>query len=148
MASSAFDPDLEIARQQIDERIAQHKREARQAVGKIAADIDGENLTAERKQAIRSVAENLDQQITLIESASHETLASARRQISGGVGKLKAELDAGIKSAQSHSAGWLHETAPACVRALDKLEAELKAAEEHMASLATRLDQSGKKGDA
>ena len=133
--TSPFDPDLAIAKQQIDERIAQHKREARQAVGKVAADIDREeNLAAERKQAVRSLSANLDQQIAAIESASHDTLASARRQIGDGISKLKAELAAVIESVQSHPAGSLHESAADCARAMDKLDAGLKAAEQHMAS--------------
>ena len=137
--ASGFDPDLEIAKQQIEERIAQHKREARQLVGKVAADIDGEKgLAAERKQAVHSLVGSLDQQIDSIESASHQTLASARRQIQDEVTKLKAELDAALKSAQIHSAGLLHESVAGCARALDKLDAELKAAEEHLAAIFRR----------
>jgi hypothetical protein len=133
--TSPFDPDLAIAKRQIDERIAQHKREARRAIGKVAGHIDREEiLPPERKQAIRSLSENLDQQIAGIESASHETLASARRQIGDGISKLKAELAAAIKSVQSHPAGSLHESAANCARAMDKLDAGLKAAEEHMVS--------------
>jgi hypothetical protein len=133
--TSPFDPDLAIAKQQIDERIAQHKREARRAIGKVAGHIDREEiLPPERKQAFRSLTETLDQQIAGIESASHETLASARRQIGDGISKLKAELAAAINRIQSHPASSLHESAADCARAMDKLDAGLKAAEQHMAS--------------
>jgi len=134
MSSNSFDPDLAIAKQQIAERIARHKEEARQAVSNVAAHLDGEgNLPVERKQAIRSLTDNLDGQITGIESASHETLASARRQIIEGTKKLKAELEAAIKSAQSHLPGSLNESVAGCAQALDNLDGELQAAEEHLA---------------
>jgi len=134
--TSGFDPDLETAKRQIAERIAQVKNEARQAVGKVAAHAESdEQLPAERKQALRSLVENLDHEIDLVESASQETLASARRQLGVHVGKLKAEWEAAVKSAQIHSAGLLHESAGACAQAMEKLDAELKSAEEHLASI-------------
>jgi len=144
--SSDFDPDLEIAKQQIDERIAQLKQEARQAISNVAAHVDGEeHLPAERKQAIRSLAENLDRQIALIESASQETLAGARRQLGAQVGKLKAEWEAAVKSAHIHTTGLLHESAGVCAQAMEKLDAELEAAERHLVSLANRLGPTSKK---
>ena len=134
--TSAFDPDLETAKEEIAERLAQHKREARQAGEKVAAHIaSDEHLSAERKETIRSLVENLDREITMIESASHETLATSRRQLGDQVRKLKAEWDATLKSAQSHSSGLLHESVAASARALEKLESELKIAEDHLASI-------------
>jgi len=139
--AEAFGSVLESTKEQIDERIASHKRVAQQALGQLATDIDGQKgLPAARKQAIHSVVDNLDRQIALAQSASRETLASARRQVLDGMRKMEAELEAALGDAQSLSLELLQESITAYARAVGKLDAELEAAEQRLASSRNQLD--------
>src|SRR5712671_3697411 len=88
--ADAFQAALESSANQIDDRIARNKQEARRAVDKLAADIDQRTeISDTRKRAIRSLVDNLNQQITLSQTASRETLAYARRQIHDGGRKIE-----------------------------------------------------------
>ena len=97
-----------------------------------------------QQEAMRAMVDNLQRQIALIESASEQTLASARWQVVDGIASLKAHLTSSAVDAQSRSAGLLHGAMTACTRALEKLDAEMNAAEKHLASLAKGRDRAGK----
>ena len=86
------------------------------------------------------MVDNLDRQIALAQSASRETLASARRQVLDGMRKMEAELEAALGDAQSLSLELLQESITAYARAVGKLDAELEAAEQRLASSRNQLD--------
>jgi len=145
--AEAFDAALEATKDQIDQRIVRHKQQAQQVLGKLASDIDAhKDLPEARKQALRSLAENLDEQLGLAQSASRETLASARRQLQDGIHKLETELDAALSEAQATSVDLLHASIAAYARALDKLDAELEAAQHRFVSTRGQLDSAVKTG--
>jgi len=145
--AEAFDAALESTKDQIDARIARHTQQAQQLHRKLAADLDAQtSLPAARKQALRSVVDNLNEQIGLAQSASRETLASVRRQIQEGIGKMETELDAALGEAETKAAELLHASAAAYGRALDKLDAELEAAQHRFASARSQLDTAVKTG--
>jgi hypothetical protein len=139
--AEAFDAALEATKDQIDERIARHKERAQQSLGKLASDIDAQkDLPETRKQALHSVADNLDEQINLAQSASRETLESARRQIQDGVRKMETELDAALADGGTTSVDMLHSSMADYARAVDRLDAELEAAQHRLASARSQFD--------
>jgi len=145
--AEAFEAALESTKDQIDERIARHKQQAHEVLGKLASDIDAQkDLPEARKQALHSVADNLDEQISLAQSASRETLESARRQLQDGIGKMESELDAALGEAQSTSVELLQGSVAAYARAVDKLDAELEAAQHRLSSARSHLDSAVKTG--
>jgi chaperonin cofactor prefoldin len=145
--AEAFDAALEATKDQIDERIARHKQQAQQVLGKLAGDIDAhKDLPEARKRELRSVVDNLNEQITLTQSASRETLESARRQIQDGMSKLESELDATLGDAQNTSVELLHGSIAAYARTADKLDAELEAAQHRLASARSQVDSAVKAG--
>jgi hypothetical protein len=138
---------LEGSKAQMDERIARHKDDARREIMKLAAQVENHNdLSTARKQAVRSVVENLDQQIALAQSASTETLASARRQIQDAIGRIERELDAALASMQTAGGELLHASIDTSARAMARLDAELEAAEQRLASSRSQADDAFKKG--
>ena len=145
--AEAFDAALASSKGQIDARIARHRQQAQQQLSKLAADLDAQtSLPAARKQALRSEVDNLDEQIGLAQSASRETLASVRRQIQEGIGKMETELDAALGEAETKAAELLQASTAAYARALDKLDAELEAAQHRFASTRSELDTAVKTG--
>jgi ElaB/YqjD/DUF883 family membrane-anchored ribosome-binding protein len=122
-------------------RIDHHRREVRHALEKLTVDVgEHPDLSDARKQEIRSLADNLNEQLTLSETAAHETLAYARHQISEAVQKMEAELDAALAESKSKTGEMLHASIDAYGHALDKLDAELEAAEMRVASAKGKLD--------
>lgn len=139
--ADAFQASLEGGENQIEQRIARNKQEARRAVDKLAADIDQRTeISDTRKRAIRSLVDNLNQQITLSQTASRETLAYARRQIHDGGRKIEEELDGALAEPKTGIVELLQVSIDAYGRAVDKLDAELEAAELHFASAKDKVD--------
>ncbi|HZD39438.1 MAG TPA: hypothetical protein VE131_01875 [Terriglobales bacterium] len=122
-------------------RIDRHRQEARRALEKLNADVGEQTDFSEaRKQEIRSLVDNLNAQLTLSEAAARETLAYARQQISAAVEKLEAELDAMLADSRSLTAEMLRTSIGSYGRALDKLDAELEAAEIRVAAARGKWD--------
>jgi adenosyl cobinamide kinase/adenosyl cobinamide phosphate guanylyltransferase len=145
--AEAFDAALEATKDQIDERIARHKEQAQQSLGKLASEIDAQkDLPETRKQALHSVVDNLDEQIGMAQSASRETLESARRQIQDGMRKIETELEAAVSDARPTSVDLLHASMAAYARAVDRLDAELEAAQHRFASTRSQFDATVKAG--
>jgi hypothetical protein len=116
-----------------EERIADDKNEVRWALRSLGADIDKDpGLSPAHKQAIGSLVDNLDQQISLIQSASGKTLASARRQIEDGIGKVSTELNSALDKAESAAGESLRSSLVTCQRVMDKLNEQLEAAEKRL----------------
>ena len=139
--ADAFQAALEGSANQIDERIARNKQEARRALDKLTADIDERTEVSDtRKQAIRSLVDNLNQQITLSQTASQETLAYARRQIHEGSRKIEEELDGALAEPKTGIVELRQVSMDGYTRAVDKLDAELEAAELRFASVKDKGD--------
>lgn len=137
----ALQAALKGSQDQSGARIEHHKQEVRRALEKLTADIDEHpDLSEARRREIRSLVDNLDEQITLSQSAARETLAYARQQISDAAQKMETELDAALAESKAMTAGMLHASMNTYARAVDKLDAELEAAEMHVVSAKDRLD--------
>jgi hypothetical protein len=110
-------------------QMARHKSEAQRVLRDLRTDIEKHpDLSAAHKQAIGSLVDSLDEQIGLIQSASRETLASARRQIQDGMHKVSTELNHALGKAEI-AAKSLRPSLQACGRAIDNLNEQLEAAE-------------------
>lgn len=124
-----------------DGRIARNKQEVRRALDKLTADIDQRTeISDTRKQAVRSLVDNLNEQIALSQTASRETLAYARRQIHEGSRKIEEELDGALAEPKAGIGELLHVSIDGYARAVDKLDAELEAAELRFASVEDKVD--------
>jgi hypothetical protein len=139
--ADAFQAALEGSANQIDDRIVRNKQEVRRALDKLTADIDQRTeISDTRKQAIRSLVDNLNEQITLSQTASRETLAYARRQIHEDSRKIEKELDGAFAEPKTGIVELLHVSIDAYAYAVDKLDAELEAAELRFASVEDKVD--------
>src|SRR4029077_14679709 len=126
--ADAFHAALE-GRKDSDERITRKHKEVRRALDKLTADIDQRTeISDTRKQAVRSLVDNLNEQITLSQTASRETLAYARRQIHEDSRKIEKELDVAFAEPKTGIVELLHVSIDAYAYAVDKLDAELEAA--------------------
>ena len=122
--ADAFQAALAGSKAQIDWRIQHHRQVVRQALDKLATDIEQQkDLRIERKESMRSLVDNLNKQIASSQAAAHQTLATSRQQIHEVTQKIKTEVET-ILSAQSKStnAELLHESignygAPSCAQA-------------------------------
>jgi hypothetical protein len=115
---------------QNDGIIARHGDAAQQALRKLGEDVvQHENLAVAHKQAIGSMVDSLDEQITLAKSASRETLAKARGQLRDIADKMQTSLNEALGDVGSAADHLLRPSVLAWRRAMDKLDAELGAAE-------------------
>lgn len=113
-----------------DEIIGRHGDAAQQALRKLGEDVvQHENLAVAHKQAIGSMVDSLDEQITLAKNASRETLAKARGQLREIADKMQASLNEALGDVESATGHLLRPSVLAWRRAMDKLDAELGAAE-------------------
>jgi len=139
--ADALQAALEGTQDQVGTRVVRHKQELQSVLGKLTADIGKQTEVSDaRKQAIQSMAENLDLQIDLSETASRETLAYTRRQIHEAIRKLETEVDSALAESKTGTAELLHVSIDAYARAVDKLDAELEAAELCFASVKEKAD--------
>ena len=80
--ADAFQAALAGSKPQIDEGIQGNKQAVRRALDKLATDIEQQkDLPVKRKESMRSLVDNLNEQIASSQAAAHEILASARRQM-------------------------------------------------------------------
>jgi archaellum component FlaC len=138
--ADAFQAALGAGESQIQERIAHRKQKIRRALDKLSSDIDQQNgLPPERKQAARSLVDNLNEQIDLSCAAAQETLAYGRRQIQESAQKLEAELDNCLATIKGPGVELSKASLGAYARALDGLDAELEAAEARLSSIKDKV---------
>jgi hypothetical protein len=134
--ADAFQAALAGSKAQIDERIQYHRQAVRQALDKLAADIERQtDLPVERKESMRSLVDNLNEQIASSQAAAHETLASARRQMHEIMQKVETEVDTTLAESKSIDTELLHASIGTYARAVHKLDATLEAAEARFASV-------------
>jgi archaellum component FlaC len=139
--ADAFQAALGGSESQMNERIERRKQELRQTIEKLSSDIDQEkDLPHERKQAVGSLVDNLNQQIASSQTAAHETLAYARRQIQEGLRKMETEVDTALAESKSTPTEPLRLSIGAYARAMHRLDVELEAAEARFASAKDKGD--------
>jgi hypothetical protein len=108
--------------------IASHGDEAQRVLRQLADHVgQHQKLSASRKQAIGSLVDNLDEQITLARSASRETLNSARSQLREGVRKMHVELNGALAETEAATDHLLRSSVLAWTHAVEKLEKALAA---------------------
>ena len=133
--ADAFQAALAGSKAQIDERIQHHRQAVRQALDKLATDIEQQNdLRIERKESMRSLVDNLNKQIASSQAAAHETLATSRQQIHEVTQKIETEVETILAESKSTNAELLHASIGTYARAVHKLDAALEAAEARFAS--------------
>src|SRR5215467_10925618 len=125
--ADAFQATLENSKDHAD-RIQPNQQEVRRALDQLKVLSDG------RKQAIHSLVDTLNAQIAASETASRETLAYARQQIHQASRRLETELDGALAESKERVDELLQTAINTYGRAVDKLDAELEAAELHFAS--------------
>ena len=139
--ADAFQAALEGSKTQIDERIQHHRQAVPQALDTLATDIERQtDLSVERKESMRSLVDNLNEQIASSQAAAHETLASARRQVHEVTQKIETEVDTTLAESKSTNAELLHASIGTYARAVHKLDAALEAAEARFASIKNKVD--------
>jgi hypothetical protein len=148
--ADALQAALAGSKDQTNERIACRKQEARQAIDNLSSEIGQQkDLPDERKQAIRSLVDDLNEQLASSQTAAHETLAYTREQIQENLRKMETEVDAALDKSGATCIEPLQVSIGAYARAIDKLDAELEAAELRFSSVRDKvgavLDQGRKK---
>jgi DNA anti-recombination protein RmuC len=139
--ADAFQAALAGSKNQMDERIQLNKQQVRRVLDRLTTDIDQQqDLPDERKQAIRSLVDNLNEQIASSQTAAHETLAYTRRQIQEGLRKMEIEVDTALAESKAVPIEPLRVSIGAYARAVDKLDAELEASELGFSSLRDKVD--------
>jgi hypothetical protein len=125
--ADAFQAALAGSQTQIDEGIQGNKQAVRRALVKLATDIEQQkDLPVERKESMRSLVDNLNEQIASSQAAAHETLASARRQMHEVTQKIETEVDITLAESKSTNAELLYASIGTYARAVHKLDAALK----------------------
>ena len=125
--ADAFQAALAGSQTQIDEGIQGNKQAVRRALDKLATDIEQQkDLPVKRKESMRSLVDNLNEQIASSQAAAHETLASARRQMHEVTQKIETEVDTTLAESKSTNAELLHASIGTYARAVHKLDAALK----------------------
>jgi type VI protein secretion system component VasK len=139
--ADAFQAALAGSKAQTDERIQYHRQAVRQALDKLATDIDRQtDLPVERKESIRSLVDNLNEQIASSQAAAHETLASARQQMHEVMQKIETQVDTTLAGSKSINTELLHASVGTYARSVHKLDAALEAAEARFTSVKDKVD--------
>lgn len=132
--ADAFQATLEKSKDHAD-RIEPNQQEVRRALDQLKVGVDRhKDLSDGRKQAIHSLVDTLNAQIAASASASRETLAYARQQIHEASRRLETELDGALAESKDRVDELLQTAINTYGRAVDKLDAELEAAELSFAS--------------
>jgi len=132
--ADALQATLEKSKGHAD-RIQPNQQEVRRALDQLKVGIDRhKDLSNERKQAIHSLVDTLNAQIAASGTASRETLAYARQQIYEGSHRLETELDRALAESKNRVDEMLQTAINTYGRSVDKLDAELEAAELRFAS--------------
>src|SRR5262245_2626266 len=136
--ADAFEAALEKSKDHAD-RIQSNQQEVRRALDQLKVGIDRhKDLSDERKQAMHSLVDTLNAQIDASETASRETLAYARQQIYEASRRLESELDGALGGPKNRVDQLLQTAINIYGRAVDKLDAELEAAELRFASAGSK----------
>src|SRR5215510_9278838 len=132
--ADAFQATLEKSKSHAD-RIQPNQQEVRRALDQLKVGIDRhKDLSEERKQAIHSLVDTLNAQMAASGTASRETLAYARQQIYETSRRMERELDGALAESKNRVDELLQTAIDSYGRAVDKLDAELEAAELRFAS--------------
>ena len=132
--ADAFQAALEKSKDHAD-RIQPNQQEVRRALDQLKVGVDRhKDLSDGRKQAIHSLVDTLNAQIAASATASRETLAYARQQIHEASRRLETELDGALAESKERVDELLQTAINTYGRAVDKLDAELEAAELSFAS--------------
>src|SRR5262245_48158382 len=132
--ADAFQAALEKRKDYAD-RIQSNQQEVRRALDQLKVGIDRhKDLSDERKQAMHSLVDTLNAQLAASGAASRETLAYARQQIYEGSHRLETELGRALAESKNRVDDLLQTAINTYGRAVDKLDAELEAAELRFAS--------------
>ena len=132
--ADAFQAILEKGKGHAD-RIQSNQQEVRRALDQLKVGIDRhKDLSDERKQAIHSLVDTLNAQLAASGTASRETLAFARQQIYEASRRMETELDGALAESKNRVDDLLQTAINTYGRAVDKLDAELEAAELRFAS--------------
>jgi hypothetical protein len=139
--ADAFQAALAGGKTQIDERIQHHRQAVGQALDKLATDIERQtDLPIERKESIRSLVDNLNEQIASSQAAAHETLVSARGQMHEIMQKVEAAVDTTLAESKSINTEPLHASIGTYARSVHKLDAALEAADARFAPATDKVD--------
>jgi ABC-type transporter Mla subunit MlaD len=132
--ADAFQATLEKSKDHAD-RIEPNQQEVRRALDQLKVGIDRQkDLSDERKQAIHSLVDTLNAQMAASQTASRETLAYARQQIREASRRMETELDDTLADSKNRVDELLQTAINTYGQAVDKLDAELEAAELRFAS--------------
>ena len=132
--ADVFQATLEKSKDHAD-RIQPNQQEVRRALDQLKVGVDRhKDLSDGRKQAIHSLVDILNAQIAASATASRETLAYARQQIHEASRRLETELDGALAESKERVDELLQTAINTYGRAVDKLDAELEAAELRFAS--------------
>lgn len=127
--ADAFQATLEKGKDHAD-RIQPNQQEVRRALDQLKVGIDRyKDLSEGRKQAIYSLVDALNAQIAASETASRETLGYARQQVYEASRRMETELDGALAESKNRVDELLQTAIKTYGRAVDKLDAELEAAE-------------------
>jgi hypothetical protein len=136
--ADALEATLRGTEDHIHDRIERGKQELHQALDTLKADVEkSKQFSAAHKQKIRAEIDDLKVQIALGKAEAGDALAAARRRFHEDTRKVEAEMDSAL---QAMNAEMLDASIYVYVRATDKLDAELEAAEARFASAKEKVD--------
>jgi len=137
--ADAFGAVLYRTKEQMDEPIEDGKREIHCALDKLKAELGKvKHLPAERKEKISAAMDALRLQTALGKAEASDALVAARRRVREISQNVEAEVEAGLVEVKSMPAEALDVAIGVYVRAVDRLDAELEAAETRFATTTAR----------
>ena len=135
--ADALEATLQHTEDHIHDRIERGKREVHKALDVLRADIDKSRQFSEaQKQKIRAEIDDLKVQMALGKAEVLDTLATARRRLHEATRKMEAEVNSALQTMHAEA---LDGSISVYVRATDRLDAELNAAEARFASAKERV---------
>lgn len=130
--ADALEATLRHAEDHIRVRIERGIQEVHIALKALRADIDKQKQFSEaHKQKIRADIDDLKVQIALGRAEGRDAIAAARRRFHEGTRRIEAEVDSALRAMNGEM---LDAAISVYVRATDKLDAELDAAEARFAT--------------
>ncbi len=130
--ADALEATLRHTEDHIRDRIERGKQEVHKALDALKADIDKSKQFSEaHKQKIRAEIDDLKVQIALGKAEGRDAIAAACKRFHEGARKVEAEVDSALRAM---NAEMLDAAISVYVRATDKFDAELDAAEARFAS--------------
>ncbi len=132
----AFEAALHRTSAQVHERIHSGKQEVEQALHQLSAAIEQvQHLSADRKQRILTAIDTLRVQAALGKAEARDALSAARTRLHAIARDVEGAVDAGLTDVKEMPADVLDAAIGTYVRAIDRLDAELEAAEVRFATV-------------